>query len=145
MTILCGTDFPENSDTATRVAFRRDDSTEPLQTRRRAQAEGLRQQFAIDVQPLVERGAVLLRDVEQWAGEQPRPGDRSFIVKPGWGRADSHLTQLAEESKVDLIVVGTQQRAGIARLWQGSVPRGVPMSVACVPLRGAGDKTVETP
>lgn len=65
---------------------------------------------------------VLLRDLEQWAGEQPGPGVRSFVVKPGWGRVDSHLTQLAAESKVDLLVVGTHQRAGIARLWQDRSP-----------------------
>jgi nucleotide-binding universal stress UspA family protein len=91
---------------------------------------------------------VLLRALEQWAGDPPRPGDRSFIVKPGWGRVDGHLTQLAAESKVDLLVVGTHQRAGIARLWQGSVSRGVlhgaAMSVACVPLRGAGDERVRS-
>lgn len=80
---------------------------------------------------------VLRRDLEQWAGEQPGPGGTSFIVKPGWGRVDRHLTLLAAESKVDLVVVGTHQRAGIARLWQGSVSRGVlhaaDMSVACIP------------
>jgi len=90
---------------------------------------------------------VLLRDLEQWAGEQPQPGDRSFIVKPGWGRVDRHLTLLAEKSKVELLVVGAHQRAGIARLWQGSVSRGVlhaaAMSVACVPLREAVDDPVE--
>lgn len=79
----------------------------------------------------------LLKDLEQWAQEPPRSGPQSFIVRPGWGRVDSHLTQLAEESKVDLLVVGTHQRAGIARFWQGSVSRGVlhtaAMSVACVP------------
>jgi len=79
----------------------------------------------------------LLRDLRQWAGEQPGPGETSFVVKPGWGRVDVHLALLAAESKVDVLVVGTLQRAGIARLWQGSVSRGVlhtaAMSVACVP------------
>lgn len=93
-----------------------------------------------------ELAQVLLRDLEQWAGEQPRP-ETSFIVKPGWGRVDRHLTLLAAESKVDLLVVGTHQRALIARLWQGSVSRGVlhaaAMSVACVPLRAAIDAPVE--
>ena len=89
---------------------------------------------------------VLRRDLEKWAGEQPLPGE-TCLVKPGWGRVDHHLALFAAESKVDLLVVGTQQRAGIARLWQGSVSRGVlhaaAMSVACVPLRGAVDEPVE--
>ncbi len=84
----------------------------------------------------------LLRDLERWAGGPPGPGGRSFIVRPGWGRVDSHLTQLAAELEADLLVVGTHQRSGIARLWQGSVSRGVlhaaAMSVACVPA-GGGD------
>lgn len=80
---------------------------------------------------------VLLQNLRQWAGEVPDQGTTSFIVKAGWGRVDSHLSQLATASKVDLLVVGTHQRAGIARLWQGSVSRGVlhgaPMSVASIP------------
>ncbi len=87
---------------------------------------------------------VLSRDLEAWAGEQPCPVDTSFVVKPGWGRVDRHLTLFAAESKADLLVVGTHQRAGIARLWQGSVSRGVlhgaAMSVACVPLGGPVDE-----
>jgi len=89
------------------------------------------------LRPEVERE--LLRELGQWAGDDGGPGETSFVVRPGWGRADRHLTQLAAESDVDLLVVGTHQRAGIARLWQGSVSRGAlhaaPMSVACVPRR----------
>jgi len=87
------------------------------------------------LQPALERS--LLRELEQWAGVRPGPGETSFTVQPGWGRVDSHLTQLAADSKMDLLVVGTHQRAYIARLWQGSVSRsvlhGAPMSVACIP------------
>jgi nucleotide-binding universal stress UspA family protein len=67
-------------------------------------------------------------------------------VSPGWGRVDTHLTLLAAESKVDLLVVGTHQRAGAARLWQGSVSRGVLHealgNVACVP-RGEAEAGVD--
>ncbi|MEW6775797.1 MAG: universal stress protein [Bdellovibrionota bacterium] len=84
----------------------------------------------------------ILKDLRQWAGSPPMNGDTSFIVRPGWGRVDSHLTQLAAELNADLLVVGTHQRAGIARFWQGSVSRGVlhgaAMSVACVPPGKAG-------
>lgn len=95
-----------------------------------------------------ELAQVLLRDLKQWAGERPRADDPSFVVKTGWGRVDSHLTQFAAESKVDLLVVGTHRRAGIARLWQGSVSRGVlhgaEMSVACVPPFLAVERPAET-
>lgn len=80
---------------------------------------------------------VLQRELEQWVGEHPGLGPTSCLVKPGFGRVDSHLTLLADELDMGLLVVGTNQRAGIARLWQGSVSRGVlqaaTMNVACVP------------
>lgn len=52
-----------------------------------------------------------------------------------WGRPDSHLIEVAADSRADLLVVGTSQRRGLARL--GSVSRAVlhyaHMNVACVP------------
>lgn len=82
----------------------------------------------------------LLAELEKWAGE---PEGTSFVVRPGWGRIDGHLAHLASELDLDLLVVGTHQRAGVARLWQGSVSRGVlhaaTMSVACVPRSDAAD------
>lgn len=94
------------------------------------------------LRPEVEQG--LVRALEQWAGEPTPSAGRSFVVRPGWGRVDGHLTQLAAECEADLLVVGTHQRAGIARFWQGSVSRGVlhgaAMSVACVPPCGAADE-----
>lgn len=85
----------------------------------------------------------LTRDLREWAGELPGDGQTSFTVVPGFGRVDTQLALLAAESKVDLLVVGTHQRAGVARLWQGSVSRGVAhqasCNVVCVP-RGAADE-----
>jgi len=79
----------------------------------------------------------LVRDLRAWAGDLRGEGETTFTVSPGWGRVDVHLAQLAAEAKADLLVVGTHQRAGAARLWQGSVSRGVlhnaSCSVACVP------------
>lgn len=76
----------------------------------------------------------LLAELRQWAGGV----EAEHLVKPGWGRVDVHVTKLADELKADLIIVGTNQRAGIARIWQGSVSRGIlaeaHISVACVPL-----------
>jgi len=78
----------------------------------------------------------LARDLRAWVGDLAGAGETTLTVSPGWGRVDAHLTQLAAEADVDLLVVGTQQRAGVARLWEGSVSQGVlhraPCSVACV-------------
>jgi nucleotide-binding universal stress UspA family protein len=80
---------------------------------------------------------ILIRDLRAWAGELPGEGETTFTVRPGWGRTESHLTSLAAEVRADLLVVGTHRRAGIARMWQGSVSRGVlhhaSTNVACVP------------
>ncbi|MFT3772176.1 MAG: universal stress protein [Minicystis sp.] len=80
---------------------------------------------------------VLERELRSWAGDLRDQGDTSFLVGPGWGRVDTHLALLAAEAKADLLVVGKHRRAGLARLWLGSVSRGVlhqaSMNVACVP------------
>lgn len=59
----------------------------------------------------------------------------TVCVKADWGRSDSQLIETAAESKADLIVTGTSQRRGLARL--GSISRAVlhyaPMNVVCVP------------
>jgi len=79
----------------------------------------------------------LARDLRAWVGDLPGAGETTLTVSSCWGRVDSHLAQLAAEAKADLLVVGTHQRAGVARLWQGSVSRGAlheaSCNVACVP------------
>lgn len=59
-----------------------------------------------------------------------------FCVKADWGRPDSQLIEIARDDRMDLIVVGTSQRRGLARL--GSISRAVShyahMNVACVPI-----------
>lgn len=83
-----------------------------------------------------ELESALLDETRTWAAIEPGT-DISFLVRAGWGRVDVHLCQVAEELGTDLLVVGSHRRATIARLWQGSVSRGVlhgaSMSVACVP------------
>jgi len=83
---------------------------------------------------------VLMRDLREWADDVPGLGEVALTVNPGWGRVDNHLASLAAEARADLLVVGTHQRAMTARLWQGSVSRGVlhhaSCNVVCVP-RGA--------
>lgn len=81
--------------------------------------------------------APLIRDLRAWVGQLSGAGETTVKVSHGWGPVDVSLTQLAIEADADLLVVGTHQRTGVARLWEGSVSRGVlhnaPCSVACVP------------
>jgi nucleotide-binding universal stress UspA family protein len=98
---------------------------------------GVRRRTALETPPTIQRAlerevrervALLLGDEEA----------ATVVVRSGWGRADLQLVEMAAEVEADLVVVGTHQRRGLPRLWQGSVSRGVlenaPISVACVPL-----------
>ncbi len=91
-----------------------------------------------------EVAAAALDALRRWAGDDPEPGGTSLVVEPAWGRVDSALLRLASEARADLLVVGTHQRATLARLWHGSVSRGAlreaAMSVACVPLDRAAEE-----
>ncbi len=64
-----------------------------------------------------------------------------LIVSGTLGRRDIPLVMEAETAQADLVVVGSHQRRGFQRWWQGSVSSGVlhaaPMSVAVVPYRPA--------
>ncbi len=89
------------------------------------------------VNPDPEVDKVLRRELEsRFTGEQSAAG--RIRIAPGMGRLSDHLLSIATEEKVDLIVVGSHQRSAIARLWEGSVSRGVlhhaTTSVACVPI-----------
>jgi len=89
---------------------------------------------------------LLIRDLRAWASEVPGAAEASFNVSPGWGRIDFHLAVLAREAQADLLIVGTHQRSASARLWQGSVSRGVlhnaTCNVVCVP-RGEASRGEE--
>lgn len=74
---------------------------------------------------------ILRRDLQDWAGSLAGPGKTEFSVRPGWGRVDTHLTQCAAETNVDLLVVGTHQRTGLARLWRGSTASGAIRYASC--------------
>ena len=92
---------------------------------------------------------VLARDLREKTkrilGNQPV----AFRVEPGWGRPDVHLVNLAKLEKADLIVVGTRQGDGAARLPFGSVSRSIlhhaPMSVAVVPARKGVEADASVP
>ncbi len=79
----------------------------------------------------------LERDLRSWVGALAGEGETSLVVRHGWGRVDIHLADLAAEAKEDLLVIGTHRRAGLSRMWLGSVSRGVlrhaPTNVVCVP------------
>lgn len=84
----------------------------------------------------LEAEALLARDLASRVGDLGGQGDIVFRPKHGLGRLGDHLLELAETESVDLIVVGTHHRRGIARL--GSVD-GVALhyghaSVAVVPV-----------
>jgi nucleotide-binding universal stress UspA family protein len=46
-------------------------------------------------------------------------------VVGGLGRPADHLAQLASEEKFDLLVVGTNQRTGVSRMWHGSTSHDI--------------------
>jgi nucleotide-binding universal stress UspA family protein len=77
-------------------------------------------------------------------------GDNFDIrVRQGFGIPAIHLLQLADDERVDLIVVGSHQRHGLSRLWHGSVSRTVlaqaRMNVACVPVAAAASEHLPRP
>jgi len=84
-----------------------------------------------------ELHALLDRDLRAWTGHVAGEGQLSFSISACWGRCDEQLARLAHEEQADLLVVGTHQRAWMARVWQGSISRGVvhrsTCNVACVP------------
>jgi nucleotide-binding universal stress UspA family protein len=75
------------------------------------------------LRPTVER--LLRRELRHWTGNVPGEGTVSWLVEGNWGRVDSPLLHEARRTAADLVVVGTNQRAGLARAWQGSVSRHV--------------------
>lgn len=90
---------------------------------------------AEQLHPDIER--TIHRELKARVGQLTGEGEVRFLVRQGFGRADEHLVSLAEEARVDVLVVGSHQRSRIDRLWHGSVSRGVlhlaPMSVASIP------------
>jgi nucleotide-binding universal stress UspA family protein len=95
--------------------------------------------MGIELRPETERR--LLEELRN--AVRPLIGEVSahLMVKAALGRRDIHLVLQAEELHADLLVVGSHQRKGFQRWWQGSVSSGVlhaaSMSVAVVPYRPA--------
>lgn len=78
----------------------------------------------------------LWHEFRKMVGEEAKNPTTELRLEPSLGRVDSALTQLASETKQDLLVVGSHQRHGFERFWHASVSRGVlryaEMSVAVV-------------
>ncbi len=82
---------------------------------------------------------LLKRDLQEKCEEVLGKTKLRFRVAAGLGRPDPQLIEIAANEKADVIVVGTNQRRGLARL--GSVSRAVlhhaPLNVACIPIAAA--------
>lgn len=83
-------------------------------------------------------------DVALWASaekEQHATAPESVRALVNWGRPDAALTELAHAAGSSLIVAGSHRRSHVARLWQGSVTRGLlhhaATNVVCVPPSAA--------
>lgn len=91
----------------------------------------------------------MTRDLRAWSGDIAADGETVFSVIPGANRVEQHLVASATAWSADVIVVGTHQRAGVARLWQGSVSRGVlhqaTGNVICVPRARSDDELDDVP
>lgn len=83
---------------------------------------------------------LLKRDLQEKCEEDLGNAKLRLRVAAGWERPDPQLIEIAADEKADIIVVGTNQRRGFARL--GSVSRAVlhhaSLNVACIPIVAAG-------
>lgn len=80
---------------------------------------------------------LLKRDLKERCAQVFGSDMPKLRVVSHWGQVEDKLVELANAEAADLIVVGTNQRHGLSRLWLGSVSRGVlhhaRTNVVCVP------------
>ena len=96
---------------------------------------GLEAGALVDRDPQIE--ALMGRDLLRRFG-----GDPAHVVaraRRGLGRLGDHVLELANEEKVDVIVVGTSQKTGLGRLGSVSsvIVHDAHMGVLCVPPQAA--------
>ena len=100
---------------------------------------------SIVMEMLARTGATQARAMRRHVGQILGAKRVRVRIEKGWGRSDAHLIQVAREEHADLIVIGTHQRHGLARLGHLSVSRGVlhyaPMNVVCVPFAAPFEET----
>jgi nucleotide-binding universal stress UspA family protein len=87
--------------------------------------------------PDPEVNAVVSRELHQRLAAETKLGAVSLEIEPHLGAAGARLAAIADERKVDLVVVGSRPRSTSARLLDGSISAAVlgeaNMSVLCVP------------
>lgn len=85
---------------------------------------------------------LLEREVRQRSDSVLGQDSAQICVRANWSRPGSHLIEMADETQADLIVVGTSQRRGLARLRSvsGDVLRRARLNVACVPACFSGTR-----
>ncbi len=94
---------------------------------------GLKLHSHVEREPEVE--ALLCRDLLHRFEPAVGSGTVEARVRLGLGRIGDHLLELATETKVDAIMVGTRQRTGLGKLGSVSsvVVENSPLSVVCIP------------
>ena len=96
---------------------------------------GLEPGAIVDRDPEIER--LLARDLLRRFGGDPT--GVTAVARRGLGRIGDHVIELANEQKVDAIVVGTGQKTGLDRLGSVSsvIVNDAPQNVICVPPQAA--------
>ena len=101
--------------------------------------------------PLPANGASLLPAAEtalrnELAAQVESAGTpvTGVIVRAGTAAPETHLSVLAENERMDLLIVGTRKHSWVEKVWAGSVSRGVvraaPTNILCVPRSLVEDK-----
>jgi len=78
---------------------------------------GPRDLLAADKDVVANLEPGLRRTIEPLAGE----GDAQLVIKPAWGEPGANLLLAAQQYEADLIVVGAEERYGLARIMHPSV------------------------
>ncbi|HRC56664.1 MAG TPA: universal stress protein [Kofleriaceae bacterium] len=94
---------------------------------------GLKLQSHVERDPEVEE--LLTRDLLHRFEPAVGAGEVEARMRLGLGRIGDHLIELAQDTGVDAIVVGTRQRTGLGKLGSVSsvVVANAPQSVICIP------------
>jgi len=101
-----------------------------------ARRYGVKTRSMVDADPVIEQ--LLRRDLERRLGELPGVGTAEFRCRPGLGRIGDHLLEIADQAKVDLVIVGTRHKGALGRLSSVSsvLLHDAKQSVWCVPAHG---------
>jgi nucleotide-binding universal stress UspA family protein len=84
-----------------------------------------------------EMTKVLTRDLRPLLSDLPGEGKTALQLKPVWGSAALPIVEEAQKVSADLLVLGTNHKSALERLWVGSTVqptlRAATMPVVCVP------------